>query len=258
MYPWEAGSPPALPHPRQALCERPVRTRPSSGAIAAGADPPLFLLSPPWPPSRTSPCAFPGCTIARFAARFHSERCCGIPASSARTSVSRYRRCPPSVRMEVSFPALAHRVTVFGSTRNMVATSAGVSRGSASGVRADMLTASPPGPVLRSCVLLLCLAPLGSLPWMSYMVYSDHIAITSGDKSTTRSKRFSTSRPVAPLIRVTLRDSSDTQRRNGQIRKSHPPLPIRFLARLPPPPATWPAAAGTWRLPAQTPCLPGR
>jgi hypothetical protein len=54
--------------------------------------------------------------------------------------------------MEVSFPALAHRVTVFGSTRNMVATSAGVSSGSASGVRADMLTASPPGPVLRSCV----------------------------------------------------------------------------------------------------------
>ena len=60
---------------------------------------------------------------------------------------------------------------------------------------------------------------------MSHMAYSDHIAITSGDKSTTRSKRFSTSRPVAPLIRVTLRDSSDTQRRNGQIRKSHLPLP---------------------------------
>jgi hypothetical protein len=222
-----------------------------------GPTPPCSCF-PPWPPPRTSPCAFPGCTIARFAARFHSERCCGIPASSARTSVSRYRRCPPSVRMEVSFPALAHRVTVFGSTRNMVATSAGVSRGSASGVRADMLTASPPGPVLRSCVLLPCLAPLGSLPWMSYMVYSDHIAITSGDKSTTRSKRFSTSRPVAPLIRVTLRDSSDTQRRNGQIRKSHPPLHISFLARLPPTPATWPSAAGTWRLPAQTPCLPGR
>jgi len=29
---------------------------------------------------------------------------------------------------------------------------------------------------------------------MSHMVYSDHIAITSGDKSTTRSKRFSASR----------------------------------------------------------------
>jgi hypothetical protein len=61
---------------------------------------------------------------------------------------------------------------------------------------------------------------------MSFMVYSDHIAITSGDKSTTGSQRFSTSLLVAPpLMRVTLRDSSDTQRRNGQIRKSHPPLP---------------------------------
>src|SRR6185437_13783010 len=36
----------------------------------------------------------------------------GMPASNARTSVSRYRRWPPSVRIEVSFPALAHRVTV--------------------------------------------------------------------------------------------------------------------------------------------------
>jgi hypothetical protein len=60
---------------------------------------------------------------------------------------------------------------------------------------------------------------------MSHIAYSGHIAITSGDKSTTRSKRFSMSLPVAPLIRVTLRDSSDTQRRNGQIRKSHPPSP---------------------------------
>ncbi len=144
---------------------------------------------------RALPRAFPGCTITRFAARLYSDRCCGMPASSARTSVSRYRRCPPSVRMEVSFPALAHRVTVFGSTRNMVATSAGVSRGSASGVRADMLTASPPGPVLRSCVYCCAWAPLGSLPWMSHMVYSDHIAITSGDKSTTRSKRFFASLP---------------------------------------------------------------
>src|SRR5581483_2526467 len=40
--------------------------------------------------------------------------------------------------MDVSLPAFAHRVTVFGSTRNMVATSAGVSSGSASGVRAVM------------------------------------------------------------------------------------------------------------------------
>src|SRR5450759_3513965 len=37
--------------------------------------------------------------------------------------------------MDVNLPDLAHRVTVFGSTRNIEATSAGVSSGSASGVR---------------------------------------------------------------------------------------------------------------------------
>jgi hypothetical protein len=61
-------------------------------------------------------------------------------------------------------------VTVFGSTRNIVATSAGVSSGSASGVRADMCTASPPGPVLRSCVVALP-GSGWSLPWMSYMAH---------------------------------------------------------------------------------------
>jgi len=50
--------------------------------------------------------------------------------------------------MDVNFPAFAHRVTVLGSTLNIVATSAGVSSGSASGVRADIMTASPPGPCL--------------------------------------------------------------------------------------------------------------
>lgn len=54
------------------------------------------------------------------------------PSSSDRTSDSLYRRCPPRVRMEVNLPAFAQRVTVFGSTRNMEATSAGVSSGSAS------------------------------------------------------------------------------------------------------------------------------
>ena len=114
----------------------------------------------------------------------------------------------------MSFPAFAHRVTVFGSTLNIVATSAGVSSGSASGVRADIVTASPPGPVLRSCVCGCFLAPFGSLPWMSYIVRSDHIAITSGDKSTTRSKVSDVSHPVAPQHSVTVRDSSDTERRN--------------------------------------------
>jgi len=95
-------------------------------------------------------------TGARMAktAEGHSERCCGIPASSARTSVSLYRRCPPSVRIEVSLPAFAHRVTVLGSTRNIVATSAGVNSGSASGVRADMccgLSSWTSVAILRSC-----------------------------------------------------------------------------------------------------------
>src|SRR6202020_3147343 len=86
------------------------------------------LPHPPWPGA-------PSAWLAETA-EAHSERCCGMPASSARTSVSRYRRCPPRVRIDVSLPALAQRVTVFGSTRNIVATSAGVSSGSASGVRA--------------------------------------------------------------------------------------------------------------------------
>ena len=45
-----------------------------------------------------------------------------------RTSRSLYRRCPPGVRIDDSFPPRAHRVTVFGSTRSIAATSAGVSR----------------------------------------------------------------------------------------------------------------------------------
>jgi len=131
----------------------------------------------------------PPANRAQAVAGRYSERCWGMPASKARTSVSRYRRCPPSVLMDVSFPALAHLVTVLGSTRNIVATSAGVSSGSASGVRADIWTASPPGPVLRSCVSYVP-GSIRSLPWMSYMVYCYHIAITSGDKATTRSRSF--------------------------------------------------------------------
>ncbi len=48
--------------------------------------------------------------------------------SNALTSDSLYRRCPPKVLIEVSFPDFAHLVTVFGSTRNNEATSAGVNR----------------------------------------------------------------------------------------------------------------------------------
>src|SRR5438093_11835145 len=43
-----------------------------------------------------------------------------------RISDSRYLRWPPRVRMDESFPAFAHLVTVLGSTRNIAATSAGV------------------------------------------------------------------------------------------------------------------------------------
>ena len=50
------------------------------------------------------------------------------PRSKARTSDSRNLRCPPGVRMLVMRPEAAHRVTVFGSTRNSAATSPGVSR----------------------------------------------------------------------------------------------------------------------------------
>ena len=60
---------------------------------------------------------------------------------------------------------------------------------------------------------------------MSHMAPRDHIAITRRNKSTTGSKTFVPSHPVAPENIVTLRDSSDTHRRNGQIRKSHLRLP---------------------------------
>jgi hypothetical protein len=75
-------------------------------------------------------------------------------------------------------------------------------------------------------LLLLFMAPLGSPPLMSYMAHSNHIAITSRDKSTTGSKVSVASYPVAPLIGITLRDSSDTERRNGQIRKKSIPPPF--------------------------------
>jgi hypothetical protein len=45
------------------------------------------------------------------------------------------------------------------------------------------------------------------------MANRDHIAITTGDTSTTRSKVFVAACPVVRLMRVTLRDSSDTYSR---------------------------------------------
>ena len=47
--------------------------------------------------------------------------------SRAVTSDSRNLRCPPTVRMHPRRPSIAHRVTVLGSTRNIAATSPGVS-----------------------------------------------------------------------------------------------------------------------------------
>ena len=51
---------------------------------------------------------------------------------SALTSDSLYLRCPPKVLIEVNFPDFAHLVTVFGSTLNNDATSAGVNKTSCS------------------------------------------------------------------------------------------------------------------------------
>jgi hypothetical protein len=48
---------------------------------------------------------------------------------------------------------------------------------------------------------------------MSYMADRDHIAITSGDASTTRRKVSVPGCPVAPPITVTQGDSSDTYSR---------------------------------------------
>jgi hypothetical protein len=48
---------------------------------------------------------------------------------------------------------------------------------------------------------------------MSHMADRDHIAITSGDKSTTTCKVSVLGCPVAPLIAVTQGDSSDTYSR---------------------------------------------
>src|ERR1700729_953006 len=156
-----------------------AKRAPRCGELAAGVDPPNFFCSlNGWPLAgcaASRPCLGP--ETHRATAMPYSERCCGMPASSARTSVSRYRRWPPSVRIDVSLPAFAQRVTVFGSTLNIVATSAGVSRGSASGVRADMLTASPPGPVLRSLFLLfvtLSREPASDVPYSPLGPYCHH------------------------------------------------------------------------------------
>jgi hypothetical protein len=67
-----------------------------------------------------------------------------VPRWSRRASTSawRYRRCPPRVRIDGSFPALDQRVTVFGSTRNSAATSPGVSKTSGPSPCSDIVVPS--------------------------------------------------------------------------------------------------------------------
>lgn len=103
--------------------------------------------------------------------------------------------------MDVSFPALAHLVTVFGSTLNIVATSAGVSSGSASGVRADMygLSSWTGTAILRFVAIPGSIGePVVDVP---YGLLTDHIAITSRDKSTTGSKVSVMTYPVCSTNR---------------------------------------------------------
>lgn len=80
---------PRLP-PTDAVIASNAKRAPRCGVLAAGVDPPNCLGE--WPPAdcATVRAAFP--VLCRTAAMPHSERCCGIPARRARTSVSRYRR----------------------------------------------------------------------------------------------------------------------------------------------------------------------
>src|ERR1700722_5194949 len=80
-WPGEAGSTPAAP-----VCHRIVAliAPPDTTARPPGPTPPCYLLLITQP-------AHVAARQPGFA-RYYSERCCGIPASRARTSVSRYLR----------------------------------------------------------------------------------------------------------------------------------------------------------------------
>ena len=77
-----------------------------------------------------SPLRTPGARLSRLsqAVSAPSSTC----SRNRRISAARKRRCPPRVRIAEILPARAQRVTVFGFTRNMAATSEGVSRASGS------------------------------------------------------------------------------------------------------------------------------
>ena len=70
---------------------------------------------------------------------------------------------------------------------------------------------------------------------MSFMVHRDHIAITSGDKSTTRCEASVVGCPVTPSIGVTQGDSSDTYRRIGPDSEKLPRALCFFAAQQHPP-----------------------
>ncbi len=205
---------------------------PRRGAIAAGADPPCAHTRPPWP-LRTPSCAacmagliprFPAWVSLRALLRDASEQC-------------------PDFRLPV--PAVPAKGTDGSQLPGLGPPRDGLRVNPEHG--RDLCWGQQRLGLWRTCRHVDGLsswtgtAILRFLLWMSLMVYSDHIAITSGDKSTTRSQRFPCEFSRRSLDCVTLRDSSDTQRRNGQIRKSHPPLRhLSFPVPLPLPAATWP------------------
>ena len=85
--------------------------------------------------------------------------------------------------MDVSFPILAQRVTVLGSTLNMVATSAGVSNDSASGGRAGMPTTLPLPPHAELLPGFCCDGPRetrsGSRPIWNVSLILRHLPLQS-------------------------------------------------------------------------------
>ena len=85
--------------PAHRRCEATCDSRPEGGLVTAGADPPSMLVADcaGSPGAGRRECATghdrrPGHRGAPRMGWLHSERGCGMPASRARTSVSRYRR----------------------------------------------------------------------------------------------------------------------------------------------------------------------
>src|SRR5437764_8284312 len=76
-----------------------------------------------------------------------------------RTSEARNRRWQPSVRIDVSFPERAQRLTVFGLTRKRTATSAGVKSGS--GAWRSVAIGLP------SCAVATSLSVVDQYPWIA-------------------------------------------------------------------------------------------